>query len=66
MIEQADHSTSTLQSTQRPIFGQDDRRQVAAVAIGECTFVAIVDAQEQGGVFFRRRALVELVIQQRK
>jgi len=66
VVKQTDYSASALQPAQRSVFSQNDRRQVATVAIGKLTFVTIVDAQEQSGVFFRRRALVKLVIEQRK
>ena len=64
MSEQADHRSSLLQPAHRSVFAQDDRRQVTAVAVGKLAFVAIVDAQEQRGVFFHRRALVKLMVEQ--
>ena len=64
MSEQADHRAALLQPAHRAVFPQNDGRQVTTVAVSEFALVAIVDAQKQRGVFLRRGALVELMIEQ--
>ena len=64
--EQSDHRSSLFQPARRFVFAQDDGRQMAAVAVGQLALVAVVNAQKERGVLFRRSALVELMVEQRK
>src|SRR5438445_2843278 len=66
IVEEPDHHSSRLEPSYRAILPDDDRGQVATVAVGELPRMAVVDAQKQRRILFLRGTGVEVLIQQRK
>src|SRR5579863_2336780 len=64
VVEQADHRASGLEAPDATVLSDQDGRQVPAVAVGEPVRAAVVDAEKQRGIFFRRSAFEELVVEQ--
>src|SRR5205807_911611 len=46
VVEQTDNRAPRLQSPDPAIFTDDDRRQVPAVAVGNCARFTVIDAEE--------------------
>src|SRR5580658_6499302 len=50
VVEQADDGSAAAQELRRPILGNQNRRQVAAIAVGEAARGPVIDSQEQSRV----------------
>src|SRR5437660_2210323 len=61
-VEEADHGAASFESAHGAVFSDQNRRQVASVAVGEGARAAIVDSDEYGSVFLRRGACAELMV----
>jgi len=67
VVEQADNRSPGLQTPHPAIFANEDRRQMASIAVGQLMRAAVVNAQKQRGIFFRRPCFpLELMIEQAK
>src|SRR5437867_8777293 len=62
IIKKADHGTATIKSPEHPVTADNHRREVAGVGVSQQTRAAVVRSEEERGVFFGRRAVVELFV----
>ncbi len=64
VVEEAYDRAAGLEPSNGAVFADQDGRQMAAVAVGQLVRAAVVNSQEERGIFFRRSAFVELVVEQ--
>src|SRR5260370_12197914 len=64
VVKQADHHAPRFQAPGGTVFAQDDWRKVPGIRVGQTAVFIVIETQEERGVLFRLRRLVDVAVEQ--